>query len=493
MWPYIALVFLSSFGIMTVELAAGRLMAPTYGTNLYIWTSVIGVVLAGMGLGAMAGGRLADWTAPRRLLPLTLLLAGLATAGVAPLLPWADGLPYRKLPMLLWTVAPVATVFFLPAFTLALTPPVVYKLAVRDLSRAGALVGQLAAANALGAVSGTFATGFWLVPSLGSRETVLAIGALMLVLAAVATPWARLRRAVAVALVAAVTVVVVQRQPAFLKGPCLKESAYFCLQIAWSRGDFNGRTVVVKQMVLDWLVHSGVSEEEPSYLWYDYEKIMAWITKARPGNPLHAFFIGGGGYVLPHWFEGNLPGVQVEVAEIDPAVTELAMAEFVPAATTIVTHQDDARRVLLRLPAAKRYQVVIGDAFNDVSVPFHLTTREFARLVRDRLADGGLYMANVVDFPEGEFQGAFARTLAQEFPYVYVLNRQDAVARPTRFTTLVVVASLTPIPWAEWQPQAPLAVNISTRGPNDPYLTLTDDHAPVDNLLLPLFAQRWGW
>src|SRR3546814_6132496 len=106
-------------------------------------------------------------------------------------------------------------------------------------------------------------------------------------------------------------------------------------------------------------------------------------------RPFSAFFIGGGSYSIPRAWAALDPRIAVTVAEIDPAVTAVAVSDFWfdPASAHIL--HDDARRALLSDPA--RYDVVIGDAFTDIAVPAHLVTREFFALVRERLAPGGVY------------------------------------------------------------------------------------------------------
>ena len=79
----ILIVFVSSTCIMVLELVAGRIIAPYVGVSLYTWTSVIGVVLAGMSLGNYLGGGLADrWASPRLLGILVFCWAACSAVGI---------------------------------------------------------------------------------------------------------------------------------------------------------------------------------------------------------------------------------------------------------------------------------------------------------------------------------------------------------------------------------------------------------------------------
>jgi spermidine synthase len=141
--------------------------------------------------------------------------------------------------------------------------------------------------------------------------------------------------------------------------------------------------------------------------------------------------------------------------------------------------------VLLRLDEEKRFDVVLGDAFNDAGVPFHLTTREFNDLLARHMSDDGLYLVNVVDSVRYDFLRSFVGTLKLTFPYVGILTGA-AWPPPGGRDTFVVVASRAPLPAsASMIPQS--ALDVFLRGP---WTSLTDDRVPVDQLLAPVFRQR---
>src|SRR5512142_1634199 len=79
------IVFIASFCTMVIELVAGRIMAPYVGVSLYTWTSIIGVVLAGISIGAYVGGMVADRFPTSKTLGWLLFASGLAALSISPL------------------------------------------------------------------------------------------------------------------------------------------------------------------------------------------------------------------------------------------------------------------------------------------------------------------------------------------------------------------------------------------------------------------------
>jgi len=183
----------------------------------------------------------------------------------------------------------------------------------------------------------------------------------------------------------------------WLKSSCTLETNYFCIKV---RDDTrNGQPVRV--LILDRLVHSYSSLEDPTRLVYGYEQVYAEATayQAMRSDPLRALFIGGGGYTFPRYMEAIYPDSKLDVIEIDPGVTEVAYDLLgLRRDTRITTYNEDARMFLAKQPDTQ-YDLIMGDAFNDFSVPYHLTTQEFNERTKAWLSDGGLYMVNLIDGP----------------------------------------------------------------------------------------------
>ena len=500
-----AIVFIASFCTLVIELVAGRVLAPYVGVSLYTWTSIIGVVLAGISVGAWAGGWLADRRPAESTLGWLLLAAGLTAMAIAPataLLADDDGLltQYGVATTLLARVVLLAFVlFFLPSLFLGMISPVAVKIAVRDLDTTGRTVGKIYAFSTLGSIAGTFVTGFYLIAEFGTRATLIGTGAALLATALLLGGLFRRRAVAVVAVVLAIAAAAFALEPRFGLPPGHRpatdtlgilhreESQYYTIQVERTVRDDNGAPI--HALHLDHLVHSYSDPADPAYLEYGYLEIfrdlIAWKATRTPVPRL--LFIGGGGYTLPRLVELEHPSAEIDVVEIDPAVTRTAQRFFgLPRATIVRTVNEDARWFAMR--ASGPYDLIFIDAFNDLSVPYHLTTREMTAELRRLLAPDGALIANLIDDPtRGRFLGSYVKTLES----VFGAGNASAVAESpddlqSLRATFVAIGST--------EAQAIVAAASAFRVPPSVLQRgqiLTDDHAPVDNMLAPLFTDRF--
>ncbi len=490
-WRPNLIVFISSGCIMILELVAGRIIAPSVGVSLYTWTSVIGVILAGISVGNYIGGRLADRWASPRLLGLMFFLAGLTALGVLAIDQF-NPMDYVEWPLILEILALIAALFLIPCSILGTVSPIVVKLAMRDLARAGRTVGQIYAFGTAGSIVGTFLTGFWLISQFGTYMIVLGVAILLLLLGLL---FFLGRRWWGAALVLPLLIGggMWANQQGWLEGSCLYETNYFCIKI--KEEDKEGETV--RTLILDRLVHSYTSIDNPEKLVYGYEKVYAELTayQATQHEALRALFIGGGGYTFPKYMEALYPDSVLDVIEIDPGVTEVAYNHLgLSRDTHIVSYNEDARMFLRREPT-ERYDLIMGDAFNDFSVPYHLTTREFNERVHAWLEPDGLYMVNIIDGTYGRFLRAYVHTLQQTFAHVYVAPT-NADWRAASRNTIVIVGTDAPLDtdaftaysyWRQWllpdeEVEALLVEDVA--------VVLTDRYAPVEQMLAPVFLGK---
>jgi spermidine synthase len=487
----ITIVFLSNACILVLELVAGRMMAPIVGVSLYTWTSIIGVVLAGIMLGNYLGGKIADRWASRGVLALLFILAAAGSTSILGTIQLVGPLRELDLPVFGGVLIIFAVVFLAPSTLLGTISPVVVKLTLADLQQTGEVVGKIYAAGAAGSIAGTFATGFFLISAFGTRLIVWGVAGGLLLIGGlvVARVRGRLRYGALLLILLFSVLSGVAWRGGWLTSRCLRETNYFCIKV---RADEDEPAVRV--LTLDRLVHSYVDLEDPTHLRYGYEQVYAQVleTAFPEAKTVSALFIGGGGYTFPRFLEVVYPGSLIDVIEIDPGVTDVAYDELgLPRDTTINTVNQDARHFIARLPASRRYDLVLGDAFNDFSVPYHLTTLEFNQRVEAHLTGHGIYMVNIIDGRQGGFLRAYVRTLLAAFPYVYVSPVGAQLASVDR-QTFVLVATKTPL----GLPTGPNPRGGTFLTPADlsdyleqaPPLMLTDDYAPVDNLLAPVFA-----
>ena len=388
------LVFVASGAVLVLEILGVRLLAPYVGLTLETYTTIIGVVLGGIALGAAAGGRAADLLDARRLLAALLVAGGVLALTTVPLIrllgeAFEGAGQASALALSLFALLPAATV-------LSAVTPVVVKLQLGDLDASGTVVGRMSAWATAGALAGTFCTGFILVPLLPVSVTVIGLGAL-LVVAGIATGLAfRAFPGSALAAIAGVAVVLAAASAA-AGTRCTTESVYYCAQVVTDHLRPSGRV-----LVLDDLRHSYVDLDDPRHLEFAYTRWMGDALDAmRPaGAPLDALFIGGGGFTLPRYVLATRPGSTTRVLEVDGQLVDLARERLgLRTGRDLAVHVGDAR-VTLRDEPSDSADVVVGDAFGSRSVPWHLATAEFVADIRRVLRPDGIYLLNVIDYRE---------------------------------------------------------------------------------------------
>jgi MFS family permease len=470
-----------SAAVLVLEILAGRLLAPYVGVSLETYTAVIGTMLAGIAVGALFGGLAADMVDPRRLLgPLVVAGGGFAVLTVPVVRGLGDASGQGGAgPTTLLAIAG----FFLPAAALSAVTPTVVKLQLRDLDATGSVVGLMSGVGTLGALVGTFVTGFVLVASVPTRAVIYGVGATLLVLGVALWIWLSRRdpivlgTLVAFAFGGGVLATVVHE-------PCQVESAYFCMRVERDATRATGRV-----LWLDDLRHSYVDLRDPTYLDFDYTKAVTdAVAAARPGSgPLDGLYVGGGGFTLPRYYAATRPGSRATVLELDPAVPEIARDRLgLRTSAALRVDVGDARTGIRSRPDASA-DLVVGDAFGGLSVPWHLTTREFVADVRRVLRPDGVYVANVIDYPPFRFARAELATLREQFPWVAAIATPAKLAGQDGGNVVLGASGHAPDAAALERAVAAHGDTLATGGRLDAFVgdatVLTDDYAPVDQWL----------
>ena len=479
------LVLLTSAAVLVLEILVSRLVAPYVGLTLETYTAAIGVALAAIAAGSAIGGRLADTADPRRWLGIVTAVGGALVLAARPTV-FAVGGGFRGL-------GPIGTVVLVglavgpAALVLSLVPPGVVKLRLRTLAETGATVGRLSAVGTLGALAGTFLTGFVLLSALPTSKLLLLTG-LVLVGSGVAVAVTLPRLAVPVAPVVAVVVLagVTGSWLVAADGTCEYETRYYCAAIEDDAEREGGRT-----LVLDGLSHSYVDLDDPAHLEFRYTQRIGDVLAEQPAGALDVLHLGLGGGTVPRHLAATRPGSVSTVLEVDPQIPEIGRERLgLAAVPDVEVRVGDARTAIAELPDAA-YDVVVGDAFGSLAVPWHLTTAEMVAEVKRVLRPGGVYALNVIDFPPLAFVRAETATLLAGFDDVAILAA-PAARDGREGGNLVLVASEEPLDVealaaraAERGEPGSAAGRAAAEDFAGDAQVLTDDKAPVDQLLNP--------
>ena len=532
-------VFIASFCTLVIELVAGRIMAPYVGVSLYTWTSIIGVVLAGISIGAYLGGRIADRYPHSSTLGWLLFLSGLGAFSISPLTNLVGGAQFHT--ALMTRILLITTIiFFLPSCLLGMISPVVVKLTLNNLEKTGNVVGKIYAFSTLGSILGTFATGFYLISWMGTRSILLAMGIILVLSALIFGGFFRSKKTlvlfflflflsallpfIGVHVYAMVTAeefffplspvesIKTFCQYAF-KPPIeeetyfFKESDYYTIKLKKSIKGNNGNPL--ESLVLDHLVHSYADLDDPLYIEYEYiriyEEMVRWQAMKR--GAFKALFLGGGGYTFPRFMEAKYSKAVIHVVEIDPEITRVAQQYLgISEDTKIRSFNEDGRWFVMNCKEKGTYDFIFGDAFNDLSIPYHLTTKEFAMQLKALLKPDGVLMANVIDsFKKGAFMPSYIRTLEEVFGKgnVELLTLSPDYDK-IGVSTCVVVTSPQRLDMDDFirtvkGKGAEMTAHVVPQDRLQEYLKerysviLTDDYVPVDNLIAPIFEERFGY
>ena len=504
------IMFIASFCTLVIEMVAGRILAPFVGVSIYTWTSIIGVILAGISIGAYIGGKLVDRFPFRKTLGWLLLLSGIAALTIIPLTNLVAS--YRfNLPLMIRIFIVTMVIFFLPGCILGTISPVVVRLTLKNLDSAGNVIGKIYAVSTLGAIIGTFATGFLLISWMGTRSIILTMGIILIMAALFSGALFKTRKAIAVFVIIAAPCIWGVYAFAF-KIPLrentyfYKESDYYTIKLMTTTS--SDQKTSLKAMVLDNLIHSYVCLEDPLHIEYEYERIYSDVLKwkFKKDENFKSLTIGGGGYTFPRYMEVVYPKAQIDVVEIDPEVTNIVYKHLgLSADTRIKSFNTDGRWFVMN--CKEKYDLIFTDAYNDLSIPYHLTTKEFVAQLKSILNPDGLIMSNIIDnFQVGAFLPSYIRTLREVFgpKNVYLLSVSPNFEN-TRISTFIVIAGNGNLDIKDFDAH----VKSNLRGNStsvivpdhlmDEFMTkrsaitILDDYAPVDNLIAPIFEERFGY
>lgn len=487
--------WVAGFALMTVELIATRIMAPYVGSSIYTWTSVIGVILLGMAIGNYIGGWYADKNGSRKTLAKLFALTSVVTFLIPLMSYFSPILALSKMPIAVITLLLAAVLFFVPAVCFGTLSPGIVKLHIRDIDATGVRSGQISAAWSLGSIVGTFFTGFYFTSYLGSTRTVL-LAALILLANAIVLHKIKGRVLASIGMGFMVVGMLTYAMHLFVdvRGKVFAaESEYYTIRVVDGETQKKGR---IRALFLDVDSHSIESLEGRTLnLYPDIYPVFG----AMNDHIKDVLVLGGGSYALSKNIATFYKDADVTTVEIDPKVQQVAEDYFQLKEYPIRTEIADGRVFLQRTD--KKYDLIFSDAYNSfVSVPWHMATVEFDREVRKHLNDEGLYAVNFSSARKGEnaalfrsMEKTFGAVFKQYAVFAYGENEYDP-----QNVVLVGVNANEPMNSEEIRKRIAGGVNgefLASRmsGGSAAYEEsaplLTDEHAPVERLMVPLMNE----
>lgn len=480
-------VFVCGALVMIYEIIGSRILSPYIGTSTYVWTSLIGVILAALSLGYWLGGKTADRKPDVKILAAVIFLAGGAVA--ATILCKEVFLSFiARSPVILEIKSVIAALLlFAPASVLlGFVTPYAVKLKMLSLADSGKTVGRLYALSTVGSILGTFLAGFFLIPFVGSTRTLYLIGLSLFALSLLLAPFA-VSKANLVTLILFVFGIFTTELQGYLLFRTNElrdiDTEYNRVQIFTMTDEASGRPLralaidphfIQSKMFLD-------SDELAS----EYARYYHLVRHFKPDFQT-ALLIGGAGYSFPKDFLKTYPGKQLETVEIDPRMTEIAKTYFNlrENPNLKIFHEDG--RIFLNRAESGRYDAVYLDAFGSLfSVPFHLTTVEAVREIDRVLKPGGVVVFNLGGAIAGgasRFLTAELATYQQIFPRVLLFKvRPERPDEDVQNLIIVALKSSGPVRFESADPElSRLLKNLSDRPPALAAPVLTDELAPVE-------------
>jgi spermidine synthase len=480
-------VFVCGALVMIYEIIGSRILSPYIGTSTYVWTSLIGVILAALSLGYWLGGKTADRKPDLKILAAVIFLAG-GAVGATILFKDIFLSFIARSPLVLEIKSVLAALLlFAPASVLlGFVTPYAVKLKMLSLADSGKTVGRLYALSTVGSILGTFLAGFFLIPFVGSTRTLYLIGFSLLGLSLLLAPFA-LTKANLITLILLVFGMLTTELQGYLlfRFNDLRDldTEYNRVQIFTLKDEASGR--MLRALAIDPHFIQSKMYLESDELASEYAKYYHLARHFKPDFQT-TLLIGGAGYSFPKDFLKTYPDKQIETVEIDPQMTAIAKKYFNLAENPNLRIFHEDGRIFLNRSAPEKYDAVFLDAFGSLfSVPFHLTTTEAVREIDRVLKPDGVVIFNVGGAVKGKasrFLNAEINTYKQTFPQVLLFK-----VRPERpdedVQNLIIVASKSknPVNLTSADPQlSRLLDNLYAAPLLSAENVLTDDLAPVE-------------
>lgn len=414
--------------VMAVELGASRLLAPYFSSSQIVWTIIIGTIMIAMALGNIYGGRSADKNPNPNKLYGRIIIAAIWIAaipvvgkyiiiGISALLIFAVNSNF----LIIAAFAACMVIFVFPLFLLGTVTPSLVKYTVDSLDDSGKVVGSLNASNTIGSIIGTFVPTFISIPAVGTSVTFLIFAGILLLLAVIYFVSSKvfvkkLPIGIAIFIVCCVfghgTSFAFWQKDLTYEG----ESVYNYLQVYEDE-----ESVVLSTNVLFGVQSVYQKEKELTGMYYDYAMAAPYMAGINEDRELDVLILGMGTGTYATQCNRYFDGMNIEGVEIDEKITDLSRQYFeLPEEIKVTTY--DGRAFLNAVD--DRYDIIMVDAYQDITIPFQMSSKEFFTLVREHLKDNGVMVVNMNmrGTKEGNINQYLSDTISAVFSEVYTVD-----------------------------------------------------------------------
>lgn len=482
------IIFMAGFITMAYEIAGARVLGPYFGSSVFVWTSLIGIVMGSLSLGYWLGGLLSVRRSDYGLLMILLAVSAFFVLVTAVgniyildrVVKYVTGLRWQ-------TIVSVIVLFGPASVALGMVLPYGVKLQVRKVESSGVTIGNLYALSSLGSIIGTFLAGFVLVPVMGFSNVLYALAATLLVIGAPVVAVRRSLLPVALTLVVG-GLVIISWVRAMNKTYAYVDTDTMYNRVIIYDTEESGTGRPVRMLRVNDETSSAMYLDGEDDLVFEVLKYYRLVEHFVPGFR-SALMIGGSGYAFPKDYLRRYPDATLDVVEIDPGLTDLARHYFdLPEDPRLAVYHEDGRTFLNA--SRKIYDAILMDAYKSmITIPYQLTTREAVQAIHDGLSPRGAVFANVIaslDPANNQFLHAELATYRSVFPTVLLFAVQypdptEEEKKHFQNFMLVGLKSETGATLASGDPE--MSEYLSHHYQMDPLpgtIILTDEYAPVE-------------
>ncbi len=420
--------FFAGMAVMAVELGASRLLAPYFSSSQIVWTIIIGTIMIAMALGNIWGGKSADKNPNPDKLYSRIFIASI----------WIAAIPFVgkyiiilisailvvtiNINFLIWAAFfSCAIVFVFPLFLLGTTTPSLVKYTMDNLEDNGKTVGKIIACNTIGSILGTFIPTFVTIPTVGTNITFLIFSGILLLLSLIYFIKTKIKKRTGfIGIVVFVVCIIFSSQNsfAFWEEDLLYEgeSVYNYLQVKETK-----TRVILSTNVLFGVQSIYNKDGKLTGMYYDYALAAPLMANVEEKEKIDILILGMGTGTYAKQCQEYFEGANIEGIEIDEKITELANRYFEASDMVKVTTYDG--RAFLNA-TENMYDVIMVDAYQDITIPFQLSSIEFFQLVKEHLNENGVLVVNMSmhSEEEGNINEYLSDTIANVFSDVYTVN-----------------------------------------------------------------------